>query len=226
MEKKGSTDRTTRNASAGWRSALAIVPEENGRVVQRMFVAQDAQRCGTEEGALRPPRSVGPIQRAARTREIWPWPKTRMRPASDCRRATTQSARPPTSAIDSAPRLPSRKRYQPGRSRRISEVSLGVVGRKTQSMDAGNTSGRAPSPRGSRLWTMPFDRPARVGDSPRNRGRIVTKNRRGRGSEVLDRAGLLYDGPPAIAGLPFVIVFRHIRWIYGSRQSGISCRLP
>ena len=36
------------DSSAGFR-VVVIVPEDHGRVVQRMLVAQDAQRCGTEQ---------------------------------------------------------------------------------------------------------------------------------------------------------------------------------
>jgi hypothetical protein len=44
--------------------------------------------------------------------------------------------------------------------------------------------------------------------------------------EASDRAGLLSDGPPEIAGASFVVVIRQIQIISGSRGTVIPCRLP
>ena len=44
--------------------------------------------------------------------------------------------------------------------------------------------------------------------------------------KAFDRAGLLSDGLPEIAGASFVVVIRQIQIISGSRGTVIPCRLP
>ena len=93
-----------------------VVPEPDGRVVQGVLVAQDAQ--GRPCSASGETVSRGVNRSSGRPKSGKKWAVTEQegpgrQPPE--RRAITRSGSP-TSAIDSPPRQPSRKRDQPGRS--------------------------------------------------------------------------------------------------------------
>ena len=106
----------SRGSRLTWQGTRDWYRPRSGSPVRRRRARSPARsgwRCRARNTGRR--RGGSPSQRAASTRRMWPLENTSTLPATARTRATTRSARAPTSAGDSPPGQPSRNSCQPGR---------------------------------------------------------------------------------------------------------------